>query len=219
MVHYRIADQPDGPFHKPEGTIDYVDGAGFYAGRLETDGKALYLAGWIPTKESHMDAKKYNWAGNLAIHQLALQDGRLLASPPQSAVKKVATSTFTEKKIAKGESISLATEKSVLFSGKMAAGTTDTKLALQFGVANHVILEMNEALLYYTNGRAEQETPNRAVTQIPVPLDKKEQDITIIKEGDIVVVYVNGVALSNRMYVTEEQMTLTVLEGSVQLKP
>lgn len=217
VVHYRIADKPDGPFIKPKGT-DHVDGAGFYAGRLETDGNHLYLVGWIPTKEGHSDEKKYNWAGNLAIHQLSLNRDRLFAEPPKSAISKLTKSTFPKKSLSKGESVALDTEKSLLFSGKMTVGTRNTKLAFQFGDANHVILDMNEESIYYSNNKPELATVERAVTQMPVTLNNNELDITIIKEQDIVVIYVNGVALSNRMYVTDDTINIMVLDGNVTIK-
>lgn len=76
VVHYRIADSINGPFVKPE--QDTVDGNGFYAGRMETDGENLYIVGWNATKVGHDDYNDYDWAGNMIIHQLKQQpDGTL----------------------------------------------------------------------------------------------------------------------------------------------
>ena len=77
VVHYRIGDSIHGPFVKPE--KDTVDGNGFYAGRLETDGEHLYLVGWNGTKFGHDDLNDYDWAGAAVIHELKqTADGRLV---------------------------------------------------------------------------------------------------------------------------------------------
>ena len=76
VVHYRIADSVNGPFRKPE--QDTLDGSGFYAGRLETDGEHLYVVGWNGTKIGHEDTNDYDWGGNAVVHQLAQgEDGSL----------------------------------------------------------------------------------------------------------------------------------------------
>jgi beta-fructofuranosidase len=68
QVHYRVSDKMSGPFEKPKDEV--FDGNGFYAGRLESDGDNLYVFGWNPTKNQHVDSEEYNWAGNLVVHQL-----------------------------------------------------------------------------------------------------------------------------------------------------
>ncbi len=88
LVHYRVADEITGEFKRVDES-DYVDGAGFYAGRLETDGENLYLVGWIPTKDNHEDRGNYNWAGNLAVHQLRSNEAGILSPTlPIAATKK-----------------------------------------------------------------------------------------------------------------------------------
>lgn len=89
VVHYRVADSLEGPFEEPERGLDHVDGAGFYAGRLETDGDNLYLVGWIPTKEEHDDRFNYNWAGSLAVHQLTESENGSLAALPEKRKTKL----------------------------------------------------------------------------------------------------------------------------------
>lgn len=72
IFHYRVSDDINGEFIIPE--QDFIDGNGFYAGRLETDGSHLYAFGWNATKNNHMDSEEYNWAGNLVVHQLLKQE-------------------------------------------------------------------------------------------------------------------------------------------------
>ena len=77
VVHYRIADSVHGPFVKPE--KDTIDGSGFYAGRMETDGTDLFCIGWNGTKIGHDDENDYDWAGNMVIHKLQQNaDGTLV---------------------------------------------------------------------------------------------------------------------------------------------
>ncbi len=84
MVHYRIAEEPDGPFRKPE--TDELDGSGFYAGRLESDGTHLYVFGWNATKKDFDDMQDYAWGGSLVVHQLKqAPDGTLFSVPPFSS--------------------------------------------------------------------------------------------------------------------------------------
>ena len=94
LVHYRVADEITGEFKRVDES-DYVDGAGFYAGRLETDGENLYLVGWIPTKDNHEDRGNYNWAGNLAVHQLRSNEAGILSPTlPIAATKKITQETI-----------------------------------------------------------------------------------------------------------------------------
>lgn len=88
VVHYRIADNINGNFIKPEN--DIFDGNGFYAGRVETDGENLYIFGWNATKELYMDDQKYNWGGNLVVHQLIQNnDGTLYPAPVENIINNL----------------------------------------------------------------------------------------------------------------------------------
>lgn len=77
QFHYRISDSINGPFEIPK--QDVLDGNGFYAGRLESDGDNLYAFGWNGTKNQHLDSEEYGWGGNLVVHQLVqCSDGTLV---------------------------------------------------------------------------------------------------------------------------------------------
>lgn len=88
VVHYRIGNSINGPFLKPE--KDTIDGNGFYAGRMETDGTDLYLVGWNGTKIKHDDMNDYDWAGNTVVHKLKQQeDGTLTVVANEKIIEKM----------------------------------------------------------------------------------------------------------------------------------
>ena len=76
MTHYRISRSVHGPWMIPEN--DTFEGRAFYAAKTVSDGRKRYLTGWIPTKKGSTDNGKWEWAGNLAAHELFQEtDGTL----------------------------------------------------------------------------------------------------------------------------------------------
>lgn len=58
---------------------NYIDGIGFYAGRLFLVEDRLFASGWVGTKAFDYNGGEYEWAGNLVNHELIQsKDGRLL---------------------------------------------------------------------------------------------------------------------------------------------
>ena len=84
VVHFRVSDSINGPFVRPE--EETVDGNGFYAGRLETDGENLYVVGWNGTKVGHDDTEDYDWAGNVVVHELVQREDGSLDPVPNEKV-------------------------------------------------------------------------------------------------------------------------------------
>lgn len=207
VVHYRVANQLTDSFEAVEST-DYIDGAGFYAGRLETDGNDLYLVGWIPTKEKHEDRGNYNWAGNLAVHQLeATENGHLVPQLPTKALKKVHQ-----------EKISLTTNQTLTFKEESMAYEADytprgeEKIRLSFGTENHLVLDFANNTMGYYHADIQRLEGRSLVTEIPF----KEEDtysLQIVREGEILVLYLGNKALSNRIYSSKNtDMTIQVVD-------
>lgn len=214
VVHYRTADTINGPFTKPAGN-DHVDGAGFYAGRLETDGERLYLVGWIPTKESHDDRFNYNWAGNLAVHQLVEENGQLVPQLPDAAYEQVEKVSFQSKEYTKGESIKV--DESAIISEGTLEVTGDVQIALEIGTENVILLDFSTGVIQYYNTFLEDIPRRNPLTEMP--LTTEEINLKIVHEGDIVVIYDGEHALSNRIYQSQNKvMEMTVLEGTVKVK-
>lgn len=68
IVKYLVSESPSGPFRSFD--INYFDGTGFYAGRIEKLREKLYIVGWTPSKANGMDSGSIDWAGNLVAHGL-----------------------------------------------------------------------------------------------------------------------------------------------------
>lgn len=82
VTHYRMSKTIDGPWMIPEN--DTFDGRAFYAAKTApgSNGKR-YLFGWVPTKYGNVDEGKWEWAGNLAVHELSQEkDGTLSVKIP-----------------------------------------------------------------------------------------------------------------------------------------
>lgn len=194
VVHYRVSHDLTEPFKSVEET-DYFDAAGFYAGRLTTDGRGLYLIGWIPTKENHDDQMKYNWAGNLAVHQLVVNEsGNLSPSLPEKAEAKI-----------KKKHIDLSQEQTLDLEGEtiIYQGTyrpsKDEKVIVSVGNQNHLVLDFNANKMAYYNDSIERTVEGTSVTEISFD-EAPSYEFKMVHEKDIFVVYLGGKALSNRIY-------------------
>ncbi len=193
LVHYRVADEITGEFKRVDES-DYVDGAGFYAGRLETDGENLYLVGWIPTKDNHEDRGNYNWAGNLAVHQLRSNEAGILSPTlPIAATKKI-----TQETIALEQEQTLAfKEESMLYQSTYSP--TNKRIVLSVGDQNHVVLDFNQQTMAYYYDHFDNLENSESKTAIQFE-ESDAYSVQIVKEKDILVVYTGGKALSNRIY-------------------
>lgn len=217
VVHYRMSDDVNGLFKAPEEGLDYFDGAGFYAGRLETDGDNLYMVGWIPTKEKHDDIFKYNWAGNLAVHQLTVQKGKLTPNLPTEGYDIATKSKFPDQTLSSNESIKFDTENSVIFEGRIDTNYNN-KVALQFSDSNNIIINFEEQMMYYYNVDLEKTSQRDPITEIPFTIEEDGMNLRVVKEDEIVVIYANDIAFSNRIYdKSTESFKLIALEGEIQL--
>ncbi|KAF1305094.1 hypothetical protein [Candidatus Enterococcus willemsii] len=214
VVHYRTADNPNGPFEKPE--HDYVDGAGFYAGRLETDGQNLYQVGWIPTKDNHDDRFNYNWAGNLAVHQLIKKDGKLQPKLPEKAYQNLSKEHFPQWELSVGETV-IIDSQATLLEGEFQVNNR-TKFILSFGEENNILFDFNNRKMSYYNTHLE-DIPNRKPQTEMSLTTEQTVPFQLIQEEDLVVIYDGEYALSNRIYQSKEKPTkLTLIEGSLEVK-
>ena len=207
VVHYRVAKKATGPFEPLAEEVDHVDGAGFYAGRLVTMKEQLYLVGWIPTKERSDDNFAYNWAGNLAWHRLKVNGAaNLVACPDLHSTNEVETLKAGDARLAtNGAGITIPAEKSGSYELDLVTGGIE-KLIISFGKSNHLVVDRKAGRMAYYNTFEDQIADSKAITEMFLPqIMEQESPLTIVKEGEIIQLYYQGRALSNRIYAAKTQ--------------
>lgn len=239
VFHYRVSDNINGPFEIPE--QDIVDGNGFYAGRLETDGENLYAFGWNATKDEHMDSEDYNWAGNLVVHQLTqLSDGQLRPIVNTRVKEKMSTQlSFSPMRMTGSVS---ASDNTYAFSGnqyefvefnrllgsyRIETKITDFKDSEKFGFAFNIgddgvgYLNLafdikNNKIAFYNTNELYQEDPQSEIHMDFSEID--ELDVTILVADGVVSMYVNDqCAMTARMYSSQgTPWGLFAINGKVQ---
>lgn len=223
-VHYRMSDSPKGTFVKPEN--DIFDGNGFYAGRMETDGKRLFVVGWNPTKDEHLDENAYNWAGNMVTHELkANADGTLspvvnedvrnllsneIALAPVEMTKGINNSKQTYE--FSGEQYEVVVFKELLGSYKLETEIKDFSDSEAFGLAfnmnsenvGNVSIEFNptEGKIQFMN--TTDLVAGAPQSEIDFNFDTDAIKLTVFIADGLVTVYVNDeVAFTTRMYLSQ----------------
>lgn len=78
-TRYRVSRSPLGPWHVPAGTDGSLDARAFYAAKTAADENgSRYAFGWIPTRVGLCDDGAWEWAGDLAVHEVVQrEDGTL----------------------------------------------------------------------------------------------------------------------------------------------
>ena len=84
-THYRMSRSLEGPWIAP--ASDTFDGSVYCAAKTASDGERRYAFGWLPTTEGETDTGKWQWGGNLVVHELEQQaDGALTVRMPDNVV-------------------------------------------------------------------------------------------------------------------------------------
>ena len=78
-TRYRMSRSIKGPWLTPK--HDFFDGRAFYAAKTASDGKRRFLFGWDPTRAEKKDYYRWDWGGNLVVHELAQEPGRNALRP------------------------------------------------------------------------------------------------------------------------------------------
>ena len=90
LTRYRMSRSLTGPWAAP--ADDTFDGRAYYAAKTASDGRRRYLFGWNPTREGDTDEGKWQWGGNLVVHELCQQrDGTLAVRVPDSVDRAFGT--------------------------------------------------------------------------------------------------------------------------------
>lgn len=84
-TRYRLSRSLHGPWRRPPD--DLFDDRAFYAAKSAGDGEQRYLFGWLPTRAGDKDDGRWQWGGNLVVHELVQQpDGTLCVRAPRSVL-------------------------------------------------------------------------------------------------------------------------------------
>ena len=92
QTRYRMSRTLNGPWLAP--ADDAFDTRAYYAAKTASDGKRRFLFGWNPTREGETDEGRWQWGGNLVIHEIVQQpDGTLATKVPPEVAGHFATQT------------------------------------------------------------------------------------------------------------------------------
>lgn len=225
QFHYRVSSSIHGPFEIP--AQDVIDGNGFYAGRLESDGENMYAFGWNGTKNQHMDSEAYNWGGNLVVHQLSQTENGELVPVVNTQVKEKMNHELSFKPVKMTESIKMENSnyvfsgnsyESVIFNELLGSyllecTIKDFKNSGLFGFAfyadengignlNIVFNTRENKVEFYNTDEMEEQNPQSDVEMDFANAD--ELNVTMLIADGIVSVYVNDqCALTARMYASQ----------------
>lgn len=243
IVHYRIYDPISKKFKKP--STDYWDGSGFYAGRLETDGNKLYVFGWIPTKEEDSDEKNYNWAGNLAVHELIQQNNEeLRAKLPDSIEKNIEYKKYNIYKLTDGvikntselyfsnisnglESVEFKNVDSYYYAeGTIVPKSENAIFGFSFNIYNNssklnIIFDGIKNKVEFFNTEIENRNLSSSKSEIDLEINKDQSiNYKLLMENGIVVLYINNSKiLSTRMYKSSNKnWGIFSLNSQIELK-
>lgn len=231
-IHYRMSSSLDGPWLSP--VDDAFDGRAYYAGRTAFDGKRRVLFGWVPTKESEEDKNSYLWGGTFVPHEIfQREDGTLGTKPLDSLWNAFADwkefshlhmktiDTKMEKLITENTGTLTAFEAEVTFN----EGTKEFSLKFyedqDTGVSYEYRFVIDENRVIFDK------CPNYPWYQCfniglerPMELKPgKEYRIRLIIDDTIATLYVNGTALSTRIYEKPGMaLGLTVTDGTLSCK-
>lgn len=194
----------------------------FYAGKSASDGTNRYLFGWLYTRSAFSDAMERNdrvWAGNLIAHQLTQNsDGTLNVVAATPLIESLSTKQELDLKMSNhvtassnNYTLNASSEKSsAIFSGVRGVHKITTRIngsAKTFGFSFGASGNFSEVHNLVFNTKENKLELQRVVdgiiteTRTSVYLPQSEEyNVTIINEGSVSTIYVNGIALTNRIY-------------------
>ncbi|MGP6444871.1 family 43 glycosylhydrolase [Rahnella aceris] len=218
LTQYRVADNPEGPWHKLENYV--VDGSGFYAGKLTIKDGRLFVFGWIPTKAGNNDTGNIDWAGNLVVHELTADaKGQLNSIIPQELQQAIKDNNGPIQTIKPDKTLKTSTQFGPLQSsvypplpkrGELSA-TVDipsSGMVMSFGLTDdnvsdamlNVVFNRSKGKVYFFNSPLASINQNNAESWVDISLGDKI-DLRVLIQNSIAVFYINGkAAFSTRMY-------------------
>lgn len=221
---YKVADAFEGPWITPAWD-DKFDGRDFYAAKTVSDGNHRYLVGWQSIRKDCKNDSPYVWGGNVVVHELVQRKNGELGVKMPDTIRQAFTRPLERNVVVKrGE---WNTQKTI--SGKAAAGFGLIELSPMKNVCLiKATLKWTKGtqavgIMFHTDGeRMEQwcqlrlELSHNRISLERSGKTEKDQffdeerpirfredqcaEIKVLTSNDIIVVYVDDVALCGRCY-------------------
>jgi beta-fructofuranosidase len=89
VTHYRMSRDLHGPWLAAAN--DTFDGRAYYAAKTASDGQRCFVFGWLPTREGEKDDGRWQWGGNLVVHEIVQRsNGHLTVRAPGTVLAQFA---------------------------------------------------------------------------------------------------------------------------------
>lgn len=221
---YKVADAFEGPWITPAWD-DKFDGRDFYAAKTVFDGKHRYLVGWQSIRKDCKNDSPYVWGGNVVVHELVQRKNGELGVKMPDTIRQAFTSPLERNVVVKrGE-----WDTGKIISGKAAAGfglielspmknvclikatlkwTKDTHaVGIMFHIYGEKMEQWCQLRLELSHNRIALEKSGKTEKdqffdeERPIYFREDQYaEITVLTSNDIIVVYVDDVALCGRCY-------------------
>ena len=221
---YKVADAFEGPWITPAWD-DKFDGRDFYAAKTVFDGKHRYLVGWQSIRKDCKNDSPYVWGGNVVVHELVQRKNGELGVKMPDTISQAFTSPLERNVVVKrGE-----WDTGKIISGKAAAGfglielspmknvclikatlkwTKDTHaVGIMFHIDGEKMEQWCQLRLELSHNRIALEKSGKTEKdqffdeERPIHFREDQYaEITVLTSTDIIVVYVDDVALCGRCY-------------------
>lgn len=221
---YKVADAFEGPWITPAWD-DKFDGRDFYAAKTVFDGKHRYLVGWQSIRKDCKNDSPYVWGGNVVVHELVQRKNGELGVKMPDTIRQAFTSPLERNVVVKrGE-----WDTGKIISGKAAAGfglielspmknvclikatlkwTKDTHaVGIMFHIDGEKMEQWCQLRLELSHNRIALEKSGKTEKdqffdeERPIHFREDQYaEITVLTSNDIIVVYVDDVALCGRCY-------------------
>ena len=220
VTRYRYKKNLSDSWSKPAN--DFLDGIGFYAGRMEKDDKNLYMFGWCGTRVGEYDQGNIDWGGNLVVHKLLQKENGELNATIVDSVKetlknevsyklkngKSLSSMEFDKNSFKAYTVENLSKNITRISFDLEINELKGSLGLSFAtytdnmLSNEVIMLNLETKLALTYANATSEKSlGKIDAYVPIDYKKGIMHIDVVIDKQIVSMYIdNQKALTTRFY-------------------
>ena len=222
-TRYRIADKFEGPWQVPE-QDDLFDGREYYAAKSVTDGQKRYMVGWQSIRQDCKDGGRHLWGGNLLVHELIQRpDGTLGVKLPDtirqsfqnrlplSAVKRQGSLSGDEKALEIGAWDGFGwtelgqMKETCLFHTRISWQKQPQAAGLMIHTDSG-LQKWCQLRLEFKHGKIVMDRYNKVdgdqyyIDERPVDFCGNSVEVKLVVSGNIMLAYVNDVALTARCY-------------------